>query len=372
MLRTSERKSFQTCQQQWWWAWREGLVPRGQASDPLWFGIGIHEAFAAWYCGPGTKRGPHPAETWLKYAEDSITAMRVDAVNWDDDREKTWVDLKTLGLVLMEEYVKFYGRDEHKLYIQPEMKFNLPIPWPSDQKLYEPVPNGLLCRYLGTTDGVWRHADTGQIWLDEHKTGSHQLRRFLYIDNQAGSYWAILPRFLQDMGLLKPKEAIAGIEYNFIRKALPDDRPKNAQGYYTNKPTKAHYLAALEEVWRPSWHGGVAPPKNAKLEELVALAERYGLTVLGDISKIQPPPLFDRVQVDRTGNQRRVQLIRIQQDMLHMTAVKDGVLPVTKSPDGHCGWCSFNDMCELQEQGGNWEDYKKAAFVVRDPYADHR
>ena len=116
MLRTSERRDFLRCQQRWWWAWREGLREKGTEADALWFGTGIHYALAQWYCGPGAKRGPHPAETWVKWADEDLRSIRT--VEGDgEELEATWIDAKELGRVMMEEYVKRYGRDEHKLVL---------------------------------------------------------------------------------------------------------------------------------------------------------------------------------------------------------------------------------------------------------------
>src|SRR5688572_15219182 len=199
ILRTSERRDFLRCQQRWWWAWREGLRVKGSEADALWFGSGIHEALAAWYCGPGTKRGPHPAETWQKWADEDIRAIRT-VEKFDEELEARWVDAKQLGTVMMEEYVKLYGRDEHKLVLSPEMTFSLDVPWPKDQNLYPDwVPDddgtsNLLVRYVGTFDSVWRHADTGHIWLDEHKTAGQIATGHLTLDPQAGSYWAVAGR----------------------------------------------------------------------------------------------------------------------------------------------------------------------------------
>jgi len=49
ILRTSERRSFKRCPQQWAWAWRQGLRPNGFTANALWFGSGIHLALAERY-----------------------------------------------------------------------------------------------------------------------------------------------------------------------------------------------------------------------------------------------------------------------------------------------------------------------------------
>jgi hypothetical protein len=56
-----------------------------------------------------------------------------------------------------------------------------------------------------------------------------------------------------------------------------------------------------------------------------------------------------------------------------MQLARDGVMPLTKNSTRDCSWdCSFFAMCELQERGGAWEDFKRLSYKQKDPYADHR
>ena len=378
IIRTSERRDFKRCQQRWWWAWREGLRDKGSPAPPLWFGTGIHLALALWYCGPGKKRGPHPAETWEKYCESELVFIKTRDL--DDERLAKYVDAQQLGRVMMEEYVKTYGRDEHKLIIAPEQTFSLDVPWSNRQKLYDYVEGQIMVRYAGTYDDVWRHADTGWILLDEHKTAATISTDHLSLDDQGGAYWAIAARNLLTAGLIKKGERLRGIEYNFMRKALPDERPRDAEGYACNKPLKADYIAALEAYWQrtPNLPKGsiaaeVAKASKASLGYLQQLAQANSLTVLGERSKVQPSPLFVRKVIHRTGPERARQLLKIQDEAVQMQAARDGLMPLTKNPTRDCKWdCSFKAMCELQEGGGNWEDFKRLAYKREDPYADHR
>lgn len=375
ILRTSERGDFLRCQQRWWWRWREGFVQRGYAPDALWFGTGIHVALAAWYCGPGTKRGPEPAETWADWSDGDLRALKTTG-NLDDESEVRYVDAKALGIAMLEGYRKLYGRDEHKLIISPEQTFKLRVPWPADQSLYPDwTPDVPLFDYCGTYDCVWRDASTGRILLDEHKTAATISTGHLALDPQAGSYWAMAGRTLRDLGLIGPRERLAGIEYNFLRKALPDDRPKDAQGYATNKPVKADYHKALGDwlVGRREVPVPTDPPlARMKLEQLAALASEWGVTVLGERSKVQPAALFLRHRVYRTSRERNSQLVRLQREGLQMVAIKDGVLPLVKNPTRDCSFCPYYEVCELDEAGGDTRDLMRASFRREDPYADHR
>lgn len=369
ILRTSERRAFKSCQAKWWWGYREGLKPVGSERTPLWFGTGFHLSLAEWYI-PGVKRGIHPSETWERYAKDSLHAVKVaDAT---DETVAAYEDGAKLGEILTAEYVRYYGRDDSWDFIQAEQTFSLDVPWPKEperQGMYVVDDDtGLLVAYKGTYDGVYRDLVDGKIKLLETKTARAVQTSHLTLDDQAGSYWAVATRTLRAMGKIGVNERIHGITYNFIRKGLPDERPRDAEGYACNKPVKADYIAALAP--------GAAqqPAQLAKLTtaQMQTEAEVRGITVLGERSKVQPAPLFVRVPVWRTGAEQRSQLLRIQDEAVHMQAVRDGILPITKNPTRDCGFCDYFQMCELQERGGEWEEFKRIAFRVEDPYADHR
>lgn len=360
ILRTSERKDFKRCQARWWWAWREGLQAKAP-STPLWFGAVTHSALEHWYV-PGRKRGIHPAETFAELAEEGAHAIKVaDAT---EEQLAEYEDARELGVHLMEEYVKEYGTDDHMDIIQSEQTFSLGIPWP-EQTLYAVDPEQLLVVYSGKWDAAYRDlADGGKPKLLETKTAKAVMLSHLSLDDQAGSYWAIATDSLRRMGLIGPTERLWGITYNFIRKARPYKGPVDADGYATNKPLKSHYIAAL---------GPALANEKMKLVELEELARKRKLTVVGERSKSQPLPVFVRHGVHRTSAERRTQLERIQREALQMQLARDGWMPLTKNPTKDCWWdCRFFNMCELQERGGNWKDFRKAAFRAEDPYKDHR
>lgn len=362
ILRTSERKTFKRCPRRWWWSYREGLKPVGSEATPLWFGTGVHLALAEYYI-PGTKRGRHPAETFEEFAGDTLhTIKTADAT---DERVAEYEDGKALGIRLMDEYVKCWNGDRSWDFIQAEKTFSLDVPWPKErQQLYVvDEHSGVMVQYKGTYDGVYRDLIDGRIKLLETKTAKSISTGHLTIDDQAGSYWAVATHTLRKEGLLRADEQISSITYNFIRKALPDERPKDAEGYACNKPVKADYAAALnlEDV------------RKLKIEDLERMAKHHGIVVLGERSKVQPLPIFQREDIPRTSAERRSQLQRIQDEAVHMQAVREGLLPIVKSPNYMCQRdCDFFTMCELEERGGDISGYKRVAFRQQDPYADHR
>jgi len=144
----------------------------------------------------------------------------------------------------------------------------------------------------------------------------------------------------------------------------------DAEGYKTNKPTKQSYIEAFEARGIHQIDG--KPLEKCTLVRLSELAVSESMFVLGDRSKVQPPPLFLRHAVHRTSAERRSQLLRAQQDALQMELLRDGLLIPTKTATRECSWCEFYDMCELQERGGDWESLRDIAYKVQDPYADHR
>lgn len=320
IIRTSERRKFKRCPQAWWWAYRWGLKPKFREADALWFGTGVHEALANWYKGPGLRRGMHPAKYWQKWVGEEIGQIRT-AVS-GDFTEDVWIDAKLLGTAMLEGYVDRYGKDSTWHVIAPEESFQIDIPYRKK--------SGVLAVYAGTFDLVYRDLETDEILLGEHKTAKTISTRHLSLDDQAGSYWAIASKVLQHRGVLGKGETIGGITYNFLRKAMPDDRDENEAGQKLNKD--------------------------------------------GSVSKRQPSPLFYRELIPRTRSERAMMLRRIQNEAIWMNAARKSPELITKTTTMNCPWdCEFFDMCELHEKGDDsWEEYRDAMFVQRDPYADHR
>lgn len=368
IIRASERRTAMACPQRWWWSYREGLKPKSEALGPLWFGTGVHIALAKWYIGPGLKRGPEPAETWAQFAGEAVAYVKTaDAT---DEQVAKYEDAVTLGDAMLEGYRAQYGRDEHMHIISPEQTFSLELPWPLGQEVYHVQKGSVMAVHAGTFDLVYRDLRHDWLMLEEHKTAKAIMTKHLELDDQGGTYWAVATRTLRARKLIGPNEVLRGIEYNFLRKGLPDDRPRDAQGYACNKPIKADYINALTADGIIALQGKGLDKQT--LPTLVAEAEKAGLTVLGERSKVQPPPLFVRHMVHRTKTEQATQLRRLQDQALYLQVLRDGTLPLTKNPTRECTFCDFYNMCELQERGGDWETFRDMTYRVEDPYADHR
>jgi hypothetical protein len=377
IIRTSERRDFLHCWWKWYHAWRMGLRPLGQEATPLLFGTWVHLALAEWYKYPGLKRGPHPAETFAEVAEAELMFIRTEARSRGISApggtefliEEKLVPAKELGAIMLEGYVKEYGTDPRWHVIEPERSGQVDVPDPRN-------PSGdPIAIYAFTYDLVFRDMEDGFVKLGEHKTAKALSTLHLPLDPQAGAYWAVAEPHLRKEGLMGPKERLHGIEYNFLIKRLPDERPKNRDGYATNLPKKEHYVSALAGI---SIYEGVdgrnriVPTEKLTVERLKEIADTASLKVLGEVSANQPKPLFHREFVDRTVGERLKQIERIQNEALIMNLLRRKELPLTKNTSRDCSFCNFNTLCTLDEQGRDTADLIEATFSQQDPYAAHR
>jgi hypothetical protein len=56
-------------------------------------------------------------------------------------------------------------------------------------------------------------------------------------------------------------------------------------------------------------------------------------------------------------------------DMAVMRAMRDGAIPVTKTPTKDCPRCEFFNLCILKDRGGDdWKELAAAEYVRSDPY----
>ena len=168
-----------------------------------------------------------------------------------------------------------------------------------------------------------------RIMIVDHKTtNKRENTKHLVKDDQAGTYIAVGTYYLQKGGLINQNEAIDGMIFNYLRKAKPPDKPRNAAGQVLNKD--------------------------------------------GSVSKVQPAPLFWREQVMRDKANRLRQIQRIAEDAEQINMARQGLLPILKSPGEHCNWCDFSDLCDIDENGDDFDGFVEAVFKRQDQYADHR
>ena len=309
LLRTSERTTFMKCRQRWWWSYVEGWQPKTSA-PALRFGTLVHKALEARY-PPGRKRGPEPARTFEALYEEELQEQEKFGFR---DEDGTWHDAGVMGVSILEEFVDEYGDDDEWEVISSEQTFRVRI------------SRGLT--YVGTFDGVWKNRRSKVIVLKEWKTAATVWDDFLHLDEQAGSYWAFAPGWLRRKGILQPDQDMKGILYTFLRKAKPDDRPRNELGQYLNKD--------------------------------------------GTVSKRQPAPLFHRQLVYRDRMDRQMIRGRVKAQAAEMEMVRDGRLMAYKAPNMMtCRGCPFMGVCELHETGADYRPLLQGAFEKYNPYSDH-
>jgi hypothetical protein len=326
LLRNSERQDFKRCLLRWHWRYNEHLVPIDFSTGPLLFGSLGHLALAEYYI-PGRKRGVDPRETWDKIAKDLWDSVKVEARYIDDEIEGTWEDARELGHLMLGEYLNHYGSDDQweVLWVEDQFRQNIPHPLDLRRKLKKKRP---IVTYVGTVDLIVRNHETGMVEYVDHKFMKTIETDHLYIDDQNGGYLAIGTHELRKRGLIAPNEAVRVLVYNFLRKAKPDPRPKNELGQSLNKD--------------------------------------------GTVSKRQPAPFFHRERIERTAAERNLQVQRIADEAYTIQAVRKGKLPITKNPSRDCRWdCSFFDLCQVHESGGDVEFAKENLYKKEDPYAEY-
>ena len=378
LLRQSERGVFKRCQWKWYQQHVVGITPRvekwTEAAD---FGTLFHVALAEYYL-PGTKRGPHPAETWTRVAGEMRTKVRTMELR-DDELVAKWEDFYELGLVLAEAYIDRYQGDPHWDVIDAERRFDVVIPdirvprMTSDKgrRVYTPM-----VKLVGTMDLCFRDLNMEDskgrplIKALDHKTVGRIEVHHLTLDEQASTYIAVGTHALREQGLIEKDQVVKGMEYNFIKRAALDDRPRDEQGFARNTARKADYNDAFEKAGFERLSDKEL--NKLKIADLQAMADEANLVVYGQISADQSGDNFKRYFVPRTPKERQRQIVRISEEARVMDMVRTGALPVLKTPQKDCIYCKFYDLCELDESGGDTEYFIETTMKPYDPYADHR
>lgn len=310
-VRSHELMDFKRCQMKWYWKWRRGLVPKRQTFSALDLGTWVHAAFAEWY-GKGKKRNGELDKHFERIATDAIVAA-LGVPEYEIEKAE---EMFVLGKEMLIAYAKHYNNDRDWDIIATE----IPLEFEFDGALYKLKP-----------DGLYEDA-RGYLWLNEIKTAAQIRTGHLVIDGQARAYGVLAERALRKKGIIGKRDELRGVMYNFLRKALPDDRPQNAEGFYLNKD--------------------------------------------GGVSKSQPSPVFHRKSVELISDARRATLLRLQRDVSTVTSLANTIRAGTtspdhlmKTPDKSCErFCQYFNLCVVQENGGNYQSVERAQYNVEDPY----
>lgn len=319
VVRAHERMDYKRCVKKWYWRWRKGLVPRAIRFGALEMGTWFHEAFAAWYLRD-LKRGGNLAELYVAQAEHAMRQAQASGAPEHalDEAEK----LLVLGEAMAVAYQDKYGNDPDIYVVGAEIPLEFTI---SDQKGHTIAVHRL------KPDLVFMDS-LGDFWLMEHKTAATIRTEHLAINDQARPYGVMAEGALRKIGLIRGKQSVKGILYNFLRKVLPDERPTNDQGYYLNKN--------------------------------------------GTVSKRQPPPNFVRHPVTLTKAAKIISLHRIRAETVTITRMTLALrskeidpLALPKTPHWSCSKnCDFFAMCVAEENGSDIRDMERTMFRRENPY----
>jgi Zierdtviridae exonuclease len=314
LLRNSERASYRRCRLRWDWSYNRRLAPVRDAGA-LSFGRMVHESLEAYY-PPGIKRGIHPAKTFKKlYLQSEIGFDQ-----WDDEGNK--VNALELGTAMLEGYVDLWGKEDYVEIIQPELPIEVDV---LDRQGH------YICTWVGRSDAAYRDLRNNRIGFFEHKTAKtidDELRINSGYGEQGLSYWWAGDIYFHHHKILKPNEHVDHVLFNWLRKHLPDDRPKNQFGHSLNKD--------------------------------------------GSVSKRQPRPLFHRYKLEFGPDEMDMINSRIRSEAWEMAQVRAGKLPIYKNPTMNCSWdCPFKDPCELHEMGQDYETMLELEYIHWNPYETH-
>jgi hypothetical protein len=281
-------------------------------------GTWYHEAMAARYTAPGD----HPAVSYHfeRVATLAVTTARLNGIS--ETQIEAAKELRMLGWQMAKAYDLHYGDDPDVTPIVAEIPLEFEI---TDDK------GKVIALHKLKPDLVYAD-QRGDIWLMEHKTAKSIRLGHLPIDDQARPYVAMAELALRNAGVLGRSDKFRGVMYNFSRKAVPDDRPKDAQGRYLNKN--------------------------------------------GSVSKSQPPPYFIRHPVELSRASKLSALRRLQMEARVITDTTQLIradpsqhVHLLKTPHSSCTrFCDFFTMCVLEEQGGDVKEMERSMYFRENPY----
>lgn len=282
------------------------------------FGTLIHAALEVRY-PKGTKRGPHPTKTFEKLYNAQLKTMIQDFKFRDEDGK--WNEAYDLGVTMLNGYIDQYGSDADYEVIATEQSFKVPVLVPYGRNGHNRVVN-----FVGTLDGVWKHRTNKRLVIKDYKTTKNDptKNQHLVLDEQATAYMSFGADYLHRQGILASSVWPSHMLYTFMHKKMPDERPRNAEGYCLNED--------------------------------------------GKVSARQPAPLFHREIVYRDKATRKLFRERVRAQLAEMQGAA-----VYKSPSkfGKCNMCEFKELCELHEAGGDTKAFAHAVFGTWEPYASH-
>jgi hypothetical protein len=296
---------------------------------PLRFGSLIHHALADYY-KKGEKRGPHPAKSFAKYYAAECKAQEAFGFRVHDlEEDEVWAEAGDLGESMLNHYVQQWGADDQWEVLCTEQPFR--------QLVHHPATGDPLFWAVGVIDLIVRDIITGHIHFVDHKTAKAIQVSYLSLDPQATAYWTYGLDWVYEQGLLLPHQRPAGMIFNHLRKAFPDERPKDKDGFSLNRD--------------------------------------------GSVSKKQPAPYFARTPIFRDFKERDRLRTQIISEFFDMQIVRQSerLEGDDAPPEGAyknqgqftCPGCWCMDFCELHEIGADWTEMRSLISREWNPYAEH-
>lgn len=327
-VRGSERIDFKRCELKWYWAWRKGLVPRAKTFGALDLGTWAHASLAAWY--GQVRRQPKQLVAHMEhYAYQAITAAETEGAPEEVIAQAE--ELAALGVGMMRHYGQVYGRDPEIEIITVEVPLEFSFHFV--ESLLGEQGRTITVLHKLKPDAVFRLKGFDGVMLLETKTAATIRTAHIPIDDQARPYLAMAELTLKQAGVIGKHERLVGIMYNHLRKALPPDKPKNAEGKYLNKD--------------------------------------------GNVSARQPPPFFKRSPFFMSDRAKAFVLRRLERE-IKTVAAKTVLLrrnpnawkELDKTPHYSCPkFCQYFTMCALHDEGVDISAMRKSLYTQHDPYA---
>ncbi len=317
-VRGSERIDFKRCQLKWYWHWKLGLTPRSKRFGALDLGTWVHDSLAAWYREP--KRVPSRLAEHMEWVS---KAAITTTINQDAPEEVIdgGLELAQLGLGMMAHYGRYYGRDDgiRIIGVEVPLEFTFEV-------------DGVTVTHKLKPDAVIYRKGFEGVWILETKTAATIRSGHISIDDQARPYMSMAERCLQAAGYIKRREKVSGILYNYLRKAVPSDKPTNAQGQVLNKN--------------------------------------------GSVSARQPPPYFQRSPFAMSSRAKANVLLRLEREVTTLArntlALRDGSLSwqdLGKTPHHSCPkYCDYFPICELHDEGADISAMRESLYRRENPY----
>lgn len=333
-IHISDVSSFKRCRRRWGWSSRQGLgLTSTRPSEPFFTGSTAHYALEHYYSSGTAPQSSIGA--YIKKRVKQNELLRQD--------HRAFLRQEALLVRGMIEHYILWARAQRDEFADDKFEF-LDQETEFKVELLKDSPVGTI--YLeGRWDGLWRHRDTGRLYIPEFKTTGTGLERFTYslpMQEQATAYaWAAS----QVLG-----EMPAGVIYTVLAKKLPEfpDVLKNGllSKRISRKITAEWYIHCIRKH-----HWGISN------ENIMAL---YGDTIQKFAD--EDNTFFTRAVVYKTAHELQSMYQELQ--LLALEMLQRPVIYATR------GWlctnCPFYAPCVEQDRGQDYLITLEEDFMRRD------